>query len=181
MPFHIRGVTLHNYFGTLRRALRYASYDWTREMPKPERIVTLASILLQGYAIYSALMWVLVNSSILPKQLLGYLLVLPNRPRAYICVFLIYVIAYYALNGMLTSEFVRKTQLESDRIAARQIQQTLHPQKLEELQGYKVEAFYKPFSEVGGDYFDVIELPAKRTLFAVADVSGKGMPVSCFR
>jgi serine phosphatase RsbU (regulator of sigma subunit) len=28
---------------------------------------------------------------------------------------------------------------------------------------------------VGGDYFDVIELPGNRTLFAVADVSGKGM------
>jgi sigma-B regulation protein RsbU (phosphoserine phosphatase) len=28
---------------------------------------------------------------------------------------------------------------------------------------------------VGGDYFDVIELPANRTLFALADVSGKGI------
>jgi sigma-B regulation protein RsbU (phosphoserine phosphatase) len=31
---------------------------------------------------------------------------------------------------------------------------------------------------VGGDYFDVIELPANRTLFAMADVSGKGIPAS---
>jgi phosphoserine phosphatase RsbU/P len=28
---------------------------------------------------------------------------------------------------------------------------------------------------VGGDYFDVIELPANRTLFALADVSWKGI------
>jgi hypothetical protein len=28
---------------------------------------------------------------------------------------------------------------------------------------------------VGGDYFDVIDLPGNRTLFALADVSGKGM------
>jgi sigma-B regulation protein RsbU (phosphoserine phosphatase) len=82
---------------------------------------------------------------------------------------------YFVMNGMLTSEFVRKTQLESDQIAARQIQQTLHPQKLDELPGYKVETLYKPFRDVGGDYFDVIELPHNRTLFAVADVSGKGM------
>jgi sigma-B regulation protein RsbU (phosphoserine phosphatase) len=79
---------------------------------------------------------------------------------------------------MLTSEFVRKTQLEADQIAARQIQQTLIPQKLPEIRGYQVETFYKPFREVGGDYFDVIELPGNQTLFAVADVSGKGMPAA---
>ena len=82
------------------------------------------------------------------------------------------------MNGMLTSEFVRKTQLEADQIAARQIQQTLQPGKLDELPGYELETFYKPFREVGGDYFDVIELAGKRTLFAVADVSGKGMPAA---
>src|SRR5208283_3341260 len=64
------------------------------------------------------------------------------------------------------------------QIAARQIQQTLHPEKLDPLPGYRVEAFYKPFRDVGGDYFDVIELPGNRTLFAMADVSGKGMPAA---
>jgi phosphoserine phosphatase RsbU/P len=32
--------------------------------------------------------------------------------------------------------------------------------------------------EVGGDYFDVIQLPANQTLFALADVSGKGIPAA---
>jgi sigma-B regulation protein RsbU (phosphoserine phosphatase) len=91
---------------------------------------------------------------------------------------LIYVLGVGLMNGMLTSEFVRKTQLEADQIAARQIQQTLQPGKLHELPGYQVETFYKPFREVGGDYFDVIELAGNRTLFAVADVSGKGMPAA---
>src|SRR5208283_5954979 len=88
---------------------------------------------------------------------------------------LIYVVGASLMNGMLTSEFFRKTQLEADQIAARQIQQTLHPEKLDELPGYEVETLYKPFRDVGGDYFDVIELPGNRTLFAVADVSVKGM------
>src|SRR5208283_3045870 len=91
---------------------------------------------------------------------------------------LIYVVGASLMNGMLTSEFFRKTQLEADQIAARQIQQTLHPEKLDELPGYEVETLYKPFRDVGGDYFDVIELPGNRTLFAVADVSGKGMPAA---
>jgi serine phosphatase RsbU (regulator of sigma subunit) len=46
------------------------------------------------------------------------------------------------------------------------------------LPGYELEALNKPLRTVGGDYFDVIELPTKRTLFALADVSGKGIPVA---
>ena len=49
------------------------------------------------------------------------------------------------------------------------------PLELPGLPGYEVEMFYRPFREVGGDYFDVLQLPNNRTLFAVADVSGKGM------
>lgn len=91
---------------------------------------------------------------------------------------LIYMGGLCLLNGMLTSELVRKTQLESDQIAAEQIQQTLHPQKVEDLLGYRVETFYNPLRGVGGDYFDVIELSKGRTLFALADVSGKGIPAA---
>jgi phosphoserine phosphatase RsbU/P len=79
---------------------------------------------------------------------------------------------------MLTSEFVRKTQLEADQIAAEQIQRTLHPHNVEDLPGYHVETFYKPLRGVGGDYFDVIELSNVRILIAVSEVSGKGMPAA---
>jgi len=143
-------------------------------MPKPERLITGVGILLQGYTIYCVLVWALG----VPKGLLGYMLVLPKSPLGYLLAWLLYVIGTYVMNGMLVSELVRKAQLEADQIAAQQIQQTLHPQKLEELQGYKVETYYKPFREVGGDYFDIIDLPNNRTLFAVADVSGKGMPAA---
>src|SRR5438552_3619360 len=102
----------------------------------------------------------------------------PSGQLLYPIALLLYLLGNGIMNGMLTSEFVRKTQLESDQIAARQIQQTLHPEKLEKLRGYELETFYKPFRDVGGDYFDVIELPGERTLFAVADVSGKGMPAA---
>lgn len=44
--------------------------------------------------------------------------------------------------------------------------------------GYELVAFYKPLREVSGDYFDAMELPGNRTLFALADVSGKGMPAA---
>jgi sigma-B regulation protein RsbU (phosphoserine phosphatase) len=143
-------------------------------MSKRNRLITWVGILLQGYTIYCVFMWALG----VPKGLLVVMLVLPKRPLGYVLAWLLYTIGWYVMNGMLASEFVRKTQLEADLVAAQQIQQTLHPQKLEELPGYKVETFYQPFREVGGDYFDVIDLPSNRTLFALADVSGKGMPAA---
>jgi len=151
----------------IRRAFRYASYDWTREMPALKRFLTWTGILLQGYAVYC--IW--ARSLVWP-------LIWPQGAALYVSAWLTYVLGAGLMNGMLTSEFVRKTRLEADQIAARQIQQTLIPGKLDELPGYKVEMLYEPFREVGGDYFDVIDLPGNRTLFALADVSGKGMPAA---
>src|SRR5208337_4113322 len=145
----------------------YSVGSWTREMPRSKRVITWVGYLLQGYAIWCLMSRSLVWPLIWPHGILLY---------GFVCLF--YVLGWWLMNVMLTSEFVRKTQLEADQIAARQIQQTLQPEKLDALPGYDLETFYKPFREVGGDYFDVIELADKQTLFAVADVSGKGMPAA---
>ncbi len=136
-------------------------------MPRSKRLVTWVGILMQGYAVYC--IW--TRSLVWPVMW-------PHGVALYGTAWLIYVAGAGLTNGMLTSEFLRKTQLEADQIAARQIQQTLQPGKLDPLPGYDLETFYKPFREVGGDYFDVIELAGNRTLFALADVSGKGMPAA---
>jgi serine phosphatase RsbU (regulator of sigma subunit) len=167
MQFYALKTRLDRLAKALRRGLHYAFYDWTREMTPSKRFITWTGILIQGYAIYCIWTRSLVWPLMWPKGMLFY-----------VTVWLIYVLGSALMNGMLTSEFFRKTQLEADQIAAQQIQQTLHPGKLDPLPGYQVETFYKPFREVGGDYFDVIELAGKRTLFAVADVSGKGMPAA---
>src|SRR5271165_5138334 len=167
MPSRIRRVRLNKSAGPIRRMLQYAFYDWTREMPRSKRLLTWLGILLQGYAIYA--LW--TRSLVWP-------LMWPQGIPLYVSVWLIYFAGERLMNGLLTSEFVRKTELEADQIAARQIQQTLIPQKLPKLLGYEVETFYQPLREVGGDYFDVIELAGNRTLLAIADVSGKGMPAA---
>jgi len=164
-------MKLDNSAGQFRRALQYSFYDWAREMPRPKRILMYVAFVLQGYPFYFALMWAFK----LPTWVSSYFLILPRRPVAMVLVILLYFVGRWLQNGLLSSEFVRKTQLEADQIAARDIQQTLQPGKLEQLPGYELESFYKPLREVGGDYFDVIELPANRTLFALADVSGKGI------
>jgi serine phosphatase RsbU (regulator of sigma subunit) len=153
---------------TVRRWLQYAFSDWTRDMPRSKRLINWVAILIRGYAVW----FVLSHSQV------WVFMVRENKLVPYLGVLLLYLLGERIMNGLVTSEIVRKTQLEADQIAAQQIQKTLQPDKLEELVGYEMEVFYEPFRAVGGDYFDVIELPGNRTLFAVADVSGKGMPAA---
>ena len=134
-------------------------------MPRSKRFITWVAILAQGSAV----------AFVLSRPQLWDFMVRENKLVLYLGVFLLYLLGERVMHGVVTSEIVRKTQLEADQIAAQQIQKTLQPEKLEELVGYEMEVFYEPFRAVGGDYFDVIDLPGNRTLFAVADVSGKGM------
>jgi sigma-B regulation protein RsbU (phosphoserine phosphatase) len=136
-------------------------------MSRSKRVLTWMGLLLQTYALYAAITQSLVWPYMWPR---GVLLM--------DSVWLLYLAGSLLLNGMLTSEFIRKTQLESDLSAARKIQQTLQPKTIGAPHGYEVETFYRPFRDVGGDYFDVIELSSDRTLFAMADVAGKGMPAA---
>jgi hypothetical protein len=164
MRLRVPQATGDKFGGPIRRALQYSVNSWTREMPRSKRFITWAGILLQGYAIYC--LW---------SRSLVWPVMWPDESLVFLIALLLYGVGGALMNGMLTSEFARKAQLEADQIAARQIQQTLTPAKVDEFPGYRVETFYKPLREVGGDYFDVIELAGKRTLLAAADVSGKGM------
>ena len=148
----------------LKRAIRFATYDWTREMPLSSRVVTMIGMGLQAYAIWAGL----TRSLIWPVMW-------PSGVVLFPIVVLIYYVGFCLQNAALASALIRKTELESEQLAAQQIQKTLQPVTIGTLPGYEVDAFYKPLRAVGGDYFDVIELPGDRTLFAVADVAGKGI------
>lgn len=177
MPFLFWSGKLDRSAGPIRRALHYTSHRWVGELPTSKRILIFIAIILQGYTFYFLVMWALQLLH-LPHWLSSNLLLLPQRPASFVLVLLLFYVGRWIQNATLTSEFVRKTQLETDQLAARQIQQTLQPQNLAPIPGYELAAFYKPLREVGGDYFDVIDLPANHTLFALADVSGKGMPAA---
>ena len=148
----------------LKRAIRFATYDWTRELPWSLRVITMIGMGLQGYAIWAAL-----------SRSLIWPMMWPSGVILYAAILLIYYVGYCIQNATLASALIRKTQLESEQIAAQTIQKTLQPTTIGEIRGYEVDAFYKPLRAVGGDYFDVVDLPGHRTLFVVADVSGKGI------
>ena len=61
---------------------------------------------------------------------------------------------------------------------AREIQQTLLPTEFPQIEGYEIASYYEAAREVGGDYFDFVEVDRDTLGIVVADVSGKGIPGS---
>jgi sigma-B regulation protein RsbU (phosphoserine phosphatase) len=74
----------------------------------------------------------------------------------------------------LAIESARQREIE----IAQQVQLLLFPQRLPNNDWVALYATYQPHTEIGGDYYDVVELDANRVLVCIADVSGKGVPAS---
>ena len=74
-----------------------------------------------------------------------------------------------------------KRQLEQERLTremelAAAMQRTLIPKTLPDgSKGYEMSSVYKPKLDVGGDYYDYVELEAGTFAFCVGDISGKGV------
>ncbi len=68
-----------------------------------------------------------------------------------------------------------KATLESEMVAAREVQRAMVPLDLPQVNGYSIESVYLPAADVGGDFFQVIPLKSGRTLVVIGDVSGKGL------
>ena len=66
-------------------------------------------------------------------------------------------------------------QQEEELKRAREIQQMLLPSALPQLVGAQIAGAWQPAREVGGDYFDVIQLDKDRIGICVGDVAGKGI------
>lgn len=64
---------------------------------------------------------------------------------------------------------------EEELKRAGEIQQMLLPGKLPQPAGAQIAGAWQPAREVGGDYFDVIQLDEKRIGICVGDVAGKGI------
>ena len=80
-------------------------------------------------------------------------------------------------NKRLFQESLRQEALKREMELASRMQTMLIPAK-EKLPSHKfirMRAFYHPHFEVGGDYYDVIQLDKDEVGFCIADVSGKGI------
>ena len=75
-------------------------------------------------------------------------------------------------------EAQERERIEQELKVARVIQQTLLPNTLPKLPGYDVAAYYQPAREVGGDFYDFLELEDGRLGLVVGDVTDKGIPAA---
>jgi serine phosphatase RsbU (regulator of sigma subunit) len=83
-------------------------------------------------------------------------------------------------NDLLQQEMVSRERLETEVQLARQIQQTFIPSSLPTHPAWELAARWRTARQVGGDFYDVIELPNGKLGLFIADVADKGMPAALF-
>jgi sigma-B regulation protein RsbU (phosphoserine phosphatase) len=69
-------------------------------------------------------------------------------------------------------------RLVSELEAARIVQKVLIPDEVPAISGFEAQAVYKPASQVGGDFFQIVAAKNGGALVVIGDVSGKGMPAA---
>jgi serine phosphatase RsbU (regulator of sigma subunit) len=83
-------------------------------------------------------------------------------------------------NDLLQKEMVVRERLETEVQLARQIQQTFIPETLPQFLEWELAARWKTARQVGGDFYDVFDLPNRRLGLFIADVADKGVPAALF-
>ncbi len=88
-------------------------------------------------------------------------------------------LAATAIDKLRTIERRREQQrIDQELSIARDIQESFLPRSLPERDDINFAALYRPARQVGGDFYDVIEMGPERFYFVIGDVSGKGMPAA---
>jgi sigma-B regulation protein RsbU (phosphoserine phosphatase) len=78
-------------------------------------------------------------------------------------------------NNFLLKESLEKERIEKEMLLAASIQQKIIPEVLPVIEGYELAGENIPSREVGGDYYDCIDMGNGRYALIIADVAGKGI------
>lgn len=81
-------------------------------------------------------------------------------------------------NSQLHERALVQQRLERDLDLAHQVQRGFLPSGPPTIEGYEFFDFYDSALQLGGDYYDYVELPGGRLAIVVADVAGKGVPAA---
>ncbi len=88
------------------------------------------------------------------------------------------IIAVAVENKKLVRREQKQKEYKNQLALAHEVQKLLFPRNLPYNDEIKVTASYMPNLEIGGDYYDYIEISKDEFLICIADVSGKGIPAA---
>lgn len=89
-------------------------------------------------------------------------------------------LAVQIANTRLREEQVNQRLVSHELDIARNIQRSLLPATLPQLPALSLAAFCRSAREVGGDFYDVLQIDPHSRLLVIADVMGKGIPAAMF-
>ena len=115
--------------------------------------------------------WTLIGKLLTPLAVIDGVAIHPHT----VTDTLVLAALVYAFYCDLVENRRRQMTLEQEFSNARELQQVLIPEALPEIPGFVLTSAYRPASEVGGDFFQVIALADDSTLVVLGDVSGKGL------
>jgi serine phosphatase RsbU (regulator of sigma subunit)/predicted ester cyclase len=78
----------------------------------------------------------------------------------------------------LEQERIERERVEQEMRVARSIQQASLPKEVPKPEGWQISPFYQPAREVGGDFYDFLELKDGKLGLVVGDATGKGEPAA---
>jgi phosphoserine phosphatase RsbU/P len=167
---------------------------YVRDTQKDERWLTLPD---QPYEVRSALTVPIIRK----KRLFGLLTLIHSRPDHFdpesieliemaavqIGVVLENVTLYAKLEESYRHISQAKKEIEVYSCAldlemkkGRKIQQDFLPEKIPDIPGWEIEAFFHPAIQVSGDFYDIFELPNHHLGLVLADVCDKGIGAALF-
>jgi hypothetical protein len=88
---------------------------------------------------------------------------------------LLFLVLLFTVARQQFLERRRQAMVEMEIKSAREVQQVLVPEDVPAIPGFSIASIYKPATELGGDFYQVIPLEAGGALVVVGDVSGKGL------
>jgi len=83
-------------------------------------------------------------------------------------------------NSRLVKKSIERERLVREMMLAQEMQRRLLPQSVPAHRAVDIDAVSTPAFEVGGDYYDFVQLDGERIGIVVGDVSGKGVPAAFY-
>jgi sigma-B regulation protein RsbU (phosphoserine phosphatase) len=90
---------------------------------------------------------------------------------------LLFAFGYVAVRIIFANER-RLLSIENELAIAREIQNSILPSGVPEVNNLQISAAYLPMTAVAGDFYEFIRIDQNRVGFLVADVSGHGVPAA---